>query len=239
MRRLITAEEYIQDRVVIDPETGCWEWLLCHNSDGYSRAVFLGKEWKAHRLSYVTFVGPIKDGLTIDHLCRNRGCLNPDHLEVVSLKENILRGDGWGGKHRRKTQCVRGHAFDESNTLVNARGWRVCVTCKREKAREASRRRKGYYDRDRTRCKHGHEWTPETTGVDGRGRRFCKRCRLDRERERNGSPKLRVKRTHCPQGHAYTPENTYTYRRGDSTYTYCRECNRTAASRREQKRIAA
>jgi hypothetical protein len=91
----------------------------------------------AHRAVYEMEVGPIADGLEIDHLCRNRGCVNPAHLEPVTHKENVLRGATVPGLNAVKTHCLRGHEFDEENTRHIARnGRRVCRACMRERCRE-------------------------------------------------------------------------------------------------------
>jgi hypothetical protein len=226
VRRPITAAEYIRDRVQVSP-SGCWNWTGYRNGDGYAIGHHRGRWVRAYRFSYEVFVGPITGGLTIDHLCRNRGCVNPEHLEAVPLRTNVLRGDGVGVRNARKTHCANGHPFDEENTLPDERGWRVCKICRREQTRAANerrRRRLGQQPHDYEHCKRGHEWTPESTGIDHRGRRFCKTCKSDRAREQRGPAKEHVRPTHCPKGHEYTPENTYVHARG----YYCRECNRAA-----------
>jgi hypothetical protein len=86
----------------------------------------------AHRASYEIYVGPIPKGMTIDHLCRVRACVKPEHLEPVSMKENLLRGEGWAGKHARQTHCKRGHSLTPENLdMVRFRktGHRICRTC--------------------------------------------------------------------------------------------------------------
>ena len=90
----------------------------------------------AHRLAYELVKGPISDGLQIDHLCRNRACINPDHLEAVTQRENILRGEGVAALNARKTHCPQGHAYDEENTLIltgRQAGARRCQICARDR----------------------------------------------------------------------------------------------------------
>lgn len=114
--------------------SGCWEWRKSVDSDGYGRTDLskgaLRRTCQAHRVSYAVYRGPIPDGLTIDHLCRNRRCVNPDHLEAVSGRENTLRGDGPSAIHAKKTHCHNGHEFDAENTYVR-NGRRNCRTCHR------------------------------------------------------------------------------------------------------------
>lgn len=109
----------------------CWPWLAKRNWMGYGNFWADGREWMAHRWAYQELVGPITEGLTLDHLCRNRWCVNPAHMEQVTLGENILRGEGPAAKNRRKTHCKRGHPFDEANTyrFGPQKQWRMCRTC--------------------------------------------------------------------------------------------------------------
>lgn len=108
---------------------GCWIWTGCVGEDGYGRIAFEGRTQVAHRVSYAALVGPIPDGLVLDHLCRNRACCNPEHLEPVTNAENILRGIGPSAQHAMKTRCPAGHPYTPENTYLY-RGMRYCVTCK-------------------------------------------------------------------------------------------------------------
>ena len=92
-----------------------------------------GRSQYAHRFVYEAERGPIPSGLTLDHKCRVRQCVNPAHLEPVTLAENILRGNGWSGRHARVTQCPHGHPYDDTNTY-RGRGFRECRACNRKKA---------------------------------------------------------------------------------------------------------
>jgi len=118
---------------------GCWEWVgsICPRGYGSWRA---HGEQRAHRAVYRMLRGPIPEGLTLDHLCRNRSCVNPDHLEAVTNKVNILRGEGVCAKHARQTHCNRGHPLDEMNTIVDKRGRRRCHICNNNSSREWGRR---------------------------------------------------------------------------------------------------
>lgn len=110
---------------------GCWEWQAA-TSAGYGRFGVGKKMMLAHRISYEMLVGPILDGLHIDHLCRNRLCVNPDHLQAVTHRENVLRGEA-GMIQRMRTECPYGHPYDEINThwYQGRRYCRACAECRR------------------------------------------------------------------------------------------------------------
>jgi len=136
----MTRAERFDAKVEPEPNTGCWLWSGADSGKGY------GKFWDgerltlAHRYAYERHVGPIPDGLQIDHLCRVRCCVNPDHLEAVTQQENVRRGEA--GKYLSdRSHCQRGHAYDAFNT-IRERGRRVCRSCKRawERGRRARQR---------------------------------------------------------------------------------------------------
>ena len=121
-----------------EPDT-CWSWKGPTDPKGYGRLQVNGRWDYAHRVGYELLVGPIPRGLTLDHLCRNRRCVNPRHLEPISNRENILRGYSFSATNHRKTHCHRGHEFTPENTRIERqRGGRRSRRC-RECAREASK----------------------------------------------------------------------------------------------------
>lgn len=115
----------------------CWLWTGA-TLRGYGRVKFAGRIYIAHRASYEAFKGPIPAGLVIDHLCRQPGCVNPDHLEAVTLTENIRRGVSKAAQWGSSDFCQRGHRFDNENTIIQ-RGYRLCRACRdlRNRARYA------------------------------------------------------------------------------------------------------
>lgn len=115
----------------VDPETGCWLWTDKPDRHGYGEFWMNGRNHRAHNAAYVLLVGPIPDGLEPDHLCRVTLCVNPDHLEPVTHRENMLRGETLGARNAAKTHCPRGHPYDEANTYIGTKGGRWCRACKR------------------------------------------------------------------------------------------------------------
>lgn len=114
------------------PETGCMEWLGFKNTGGYGRFRQSDGIVQAHRTSYELRVGLIPEGLHVDHLCRNRACVRPDHLEAVTNRENVRRGDAGPllvQRHLVKTTCPKGHEYTPENTHINKAGHRRCRTC--------------------------------------------------------------------------------------------------------------
>jgi len=119
-------------------DCGCWEWGGKIRKDGYGKITIDYKSYYVHRIAYEEFFGRIPETLVIDHLCKNRKCCNPLHVEVVTLKENVMRGDSGHARNARKTHCKRGHEFNSQNTVMK-RGARQCRECingyrKRKKA---------------------------------------------------------------------------------------------------------
>jgi hypothetical protein len=153
------------------PGSGCWGWTGGHDANGYAKLSVDGATKNAHRIGYELYVGPIPDGLQIDHLCHthdsscmggttcpHRGCVNPQHLEPVTQRANVLRGEGPAGRNARRTHCKNDHEYNERNTRIGPRGNRMCRECERVRGvrrwsdnRDAMRA----YDRDYRRKKRG------------------------------------------------------------------------------------
>ena len=119
--------------------TGCWLWCGTRTRLGYGQFSVGPKMVSAHRHAYTNLVAPIPDGAELDHLCRVRDCVNPDHLEPVDHRTNSLRGDGVATPNAAKTHCPQNHPYDEANTYYRARGpagtERKCKACKMERQR--------------------------------------------------------------------------------------------------------
>ena len=110
---------------------GCWLWTGCIN-DGYGQFRLGGAtRCYAHRYSYGLLVGQVPPGLCLDHLCRNRACVKPVHLELVTMRENLLRGQGIPAREAKQTHCLRGHPLYGTNLYRPPDGSRECRTCRK------------------------------------------------------------------------------------------------------------
>lgn len=115
----------------------CWEWTGYCTPDGYARF----RSFDAHRWAYQQFVGDIPEGRELDHLCRNRRCVKPDHLEAVTRRVNVLRGRSFAAVNAAKQACSKGHPFDSDNTYIRPNGNRDCRACGTERQRAYQRRK--------------------------------------------------------------------------------------------------
>jgi hypothetical protein len=121
------------DALAINLDAPCWLFQGRLDSNGYGM-IPTGKRGPghlAHRYMWTMMRGPIPKGLTIDHLCRVHHCVNPQHMEVVTHKVNVLRGEGLTARNARKTHCDRGHSLDGANVYITREGWRDCLLCRR------------------------------------------------------------------------------------------------------------
>lgn len=121
-----TITERISRKLTVDPITGCWIHSVSPGNDGYARIHLKDGCAPIHRIVFQSCNGPIPDGMEIDHLCRNRACVRPDHLQLVTHRENVRRGVSRIAKQMARSRCLRGHEFSK----VTSRG-RVCMECAR------------------------------------------------------------------------------------------------------------
>lgn len=134
-KRNLTTAEFWESKVgshyIPEPNTGCWLWTKNLGRGGYAQAKIHFLTRNAARVFYEAFRGPIPDGLQLDHLCRQRSCVNPEHLEAVTARVNTLRSRAPSALNARKTHCPAGHPFDEKNTgYADAKHtMRRCLKC--------------------------------------------------------------------------------------------------------------
>lgn len=200
MGRLTEAQRFWPR--VAQGEGGCWVWTGGKRSNGYGTfAVHRNGAWTqttAHRWSYQDAYGPVDAVTEVDHLCRNRGCVRPEHLEAVTIKENRRRRD-------------EGHPFEMPAPApiptVTLPAKRVIVTAQ-----------------PATHCRKGHEYAVTGWASNGKAR-TCAGCREDAQaRRRKGN--AHGTETHCPAGHPYVEGNIYWHRRGTAMHRECRTCVR-------------
>lgn len=137
MLSIETLPERIQDKIMLEPNTGCWLWLACLSGPNkYGRVKIKQEMFPAHKYVYEILVGSVPEGLQLDHLCRTRICVNPAHLEPVTPRENLLRGNN---HNRDKTHCWQGHEYTEANTFKTVQAGkygkvtaRFCRECRRQ-----------------------------------------------------------------------------------------------------------
>lgn len=190
----VRAKIVFRDAPVDRPVVGqCWIWTAGKTSDGYGMTRWFDGELRyLHRITYTVYVGEIPGGLHIDHRCRVVACCNPDHLDAVTPRVNVLRG-----LKATKTECDNGHPLSGDNLVWNSRGvgrprTRRCRTCYYASHREshqrhgekwnATRRAKYQPRRDPALCLNGHEWAAGNERVGPSGVRTCRQCERDRKR---------------------------------------------------------
>lgn len=136
---LPTGCAYLDSRITATPV--CWPWNGAVSDSGYGIAKINRRNRPAHRVVYEFLMGPVDPLLDLDHLCRNRSCCNPDHLEPVTRKVNVLRGAGAAARNARKTECLNGHPLSGDN-LVPWAQYRMCRLCERGRAKIKARARR-------------------------------------------------------------------------------------------------
>lgn len=182
MRPIIEKDiERFEKYCMPDPNSGCWLWSAWSDRNGYGRIrvgnVSVGRRIVfTHRFSYTIHKGDIPEGLVIDHLCKNTNCCNPDHLEAVTTRENVLRGENFSAKKAKQKACKRGHLFTPENTHISSQGTRQCRTCRRHWDRARRPKLLRHTKAEPTHCSKGHEFTFENSWADPKGYRKCRIC---------------------------------------------------------------
>ena len=145
--RTLSPEEIARFWAKVQVGPGCWLWLASQYGGGYGQAVIRRRHFQAHRVAYELVVGPIPEGHDLDHVkargCTNRNCVNPSHLEPVTRRVNVLRGESPVAHQAQQTHCKNGHEFTPENTRYRAgRNIRSCRACSTEYNRAAWARKK-------------------------------------------------------------------------------------------------
>lgn len=153
----------------VDASGDCWLWTAALNHHGYgswsSRRLNLGTR-AAHRIAWMWLVGPIPNGMQIDHLCRVRNCVNPDHLMLATPGENVRRGFNLGRPPSER--CLRGHEKSGDNVYVDPRGRRRCKACRALEYQPKP---------PKTHCRNGHPYDEDNVYVTPAGTRQCRICK--------------------------------------------------------------
>lgn len=194
-------------RKLKEQPNGCWYAEGRVRKDGYSDFTLLGKHQLGHRVAYEHFIGPIPHGLQVDHLCHtgdlscpggftctHRRCVNPEHLEAVTQRENALRGRSPAAKNAAKASCVAGHPFTQENTYLDPNGGRECRICRAELSRKwVTDHHPGVRHGTETHCPQGHPYAGENLFFASNGGRSCRTCKRDSNREYMRAKRARAK----------------------------------------------
>ena len=138
-------KDRILSNIDIDSVTECWNWKLSKDRDGYGFLTINSKSYRAHRASYRVFVDQPDPYLVMDHICRNRSCVNPEHLRQVTTKINVTQNSlSIQASNASKTHCINGHEFTEVNIITpkdNSRQYRICVNARQRAFNSTEERR--------------------------------------------------------------------------------------------------
>lgn len=196
-------------------DDGCWEWRgTVHKRSGYGNLSIgsrgSAKHYRPHRLAYMHWVGPLAPEAVLDHVCHteavragtcaggpgcaHRRCVNPEHLEHVPQRENLMRGITRAAANAAKTHCHRGHEFTKANTHIKPDGARSCRRCAADRAKVRSDEKRGgpapVPYAQRTHCPQGHPYDEENTyRPPGKSSRMCRECLRQRNRQRRAAQK--------------------------------------------------
>ncbi len=182
-----------------DPN-GCWIWIGCFHWNGYGQLTFDHEHYRSHRFVYEYLVDQIPKGIELHHVCENRRCVNPFHLQPLTPKEHMMKGMGIGRINIEKTHCNHGHKFTKEN-IINYNGWRYCRKCKDRIDREYRNKKRQILieldeynppNKEKTHCIKGHEFTEKNTYYDSAGFRQCKECKKIRQINYRARKKLLV-----------------------------------------------
>ena len=175
--------EGVRNRLEPVTESGCWIWTGPSLPSGYGTLSVKRKSRYVHRFTYEAIVGPIPNGLEIDHLCRVRCCANPSHLEPVTHKVNTLRGQAPSAINARLTHCPAGHPYDDENTYKDGLKYRHCKICRSE-AMQRFRRNNPSYSSEYGKAQRNREGGRRCT-VEGCGKPYLAKGLCSAHYQRN------------------------------------------------------
>lgn len=135
-RKKFTGIDKVDELILTSPDSDCWYWHGSTDKEYYGLIKFNGKMWRVHRLTYTLLVGEIPKTLAIDHLCRVHHCVNPDHLEPVTSRENSLRGETLAALNHKKTHCKNGHVLSRENCRKAHWPKRLCQICHKQNSQD-------------------------------------------------------------------------------------------------------
>jgi len=221
-------EFLIKSNSKINEETGCWEWTGSLYKSGSGSICIKSKTMSAARFSFLTFIGELDHpDATVLRDCRNKLCVNPDHLYV-----------GIGGAYDTE-QCKHGHKYSKTGDYYYRDGRKACMECKRiscRKHRENNPTPKADPKPPATHCIHGHEWTKENTSISPKGKKTCRKCGRNNYIKRRGEKKRKSKygSNYCINGHEWTKKNTRIHSNGKTKL--CRKCARNHEKKSKERK---